>query len=413
MKKHYIGLDMLRGIGVFAVVNLHSALYYYGGLYDLDMSNPPPIVTVIGLFLMFAGLFAMISGMGHHIQFMRKSEAGTSVLKYKITSGLLILAIGYVYFIFTGPALINFADRSLDSSLLVEFISSGRLVGISMDRLLYVDSLIMIGSNIILGSLIASAIYKYIAKKKERANAFLGSALSLLVLSIIRIPLYDLYLQAIEKNNTLLVLALNWLVNKNNPILPFLAFGLLGMWLAELVSHRNKNIYKVGLPVATSLFLLGIFAYINLPDTMLERSIDLKWFSIMVAQMGLFTLMIILAMRVYDKVGVASPAKAGKRPGFLGRFINRFGVAGLTVFFLESILSSITFRIMRFINPAISLSMGQSLLFGFALAIFWGIFLMIWEKSNYKFGLEYFYVRALNKLGKSAKEDKLRGGVTS
>jgi len=69
MKKHYAGLDMLRGLGIFILLWMHTAFYYFDGLYDLDFNNPPPIVTLIGLMLMFAGIFAMLSGTAHTIQF--------------------------------------------------------------------------------------------------------------------------------------------------------------------------------------------------------------------------------------------------------------------------------------------------------------------------------------------------------
>ena len=62
MEKNWRGLDFLRGIGIFFLLVMHSAFYYFSGLWDLDLDNPPLIITVIGFLLMFAGLFAMISG---------------------------------------------------------------------------------------------------------------------------------------------------------------------------------------------------------------------------------------------------------------------------------------------------------------------------------------------------------------
>ena len=51
MKKHYRGIDVLRGLGIFSVLSLHTAFYYYDGIYDLDLSNPPLIITLIGAVL--------------------------------------------------------------------------------------------------------------------------------------------------------------------------------------------------------------------------------------------------------------------------------------------------------------------------------------------------------------------------
>lgn len=74
MRKNWEGLDVLRGIGIFVLLVMHSAFYYFDGLYDLDLNNPPLIVTLIGLMLMFAGVFAMISGLVHTHQFLRKRQ---------------------------------------------------------------------------------------------------------------------------------------------------------------------------------------------------------------------------------------------------------------------------------------------------------------------------------------------------
>ena len=121
MKRQYLGLDILRGLGVFIVVWLHSAFYYFDGLYDLDLNNPPMIVTLIGLLLMFAGLFAMVSGTAHTLQLYRKADSGyepKKILVFNSIGGLLILAIGYAYFIFTGAGLVHFETRSMNNSML-------------------------------------------------------------------------------------------------------------------------------------------------------------------------------------------------------------------------------------------------------------------------------------------------------
>ena len=99
MKKQYVGLDVLRGLGIFSVLILHTSFYYFDGIYDLDLSNPPLIITLIGFVLMFAGLFAMISGFVHTLQSYRKfKEKGMNlkhILKYSFMAGFYILIIAY------------------------------------------------------------------------------------------------------------------------------------------------------------------------------------------------------------------------------------------------------------------------------------------------------------------------------
>jgi hypothetical protein len=140
---------------------------------------------------------------------------------------------------------------------------------------------------------------------------------------------------------------------------------------------------------------------------MLERSIDFKWFAIMTAQLGLFMMLMLLVLRLFDfgkdKENILEHKKLTRFP----KFFYRFGVAGLTPFFLESLVSAIVFRKLSFFMPGLSFDIKESLIYGFCLAIMWGLLLMLWEKKEYKYGIEYFYVRILRKLGSSAKEEKL------
>ncbi len=409
MKKQYIGLDVLRGLGIFILVGLHSAFYYFDGLYDLDMENPPLIITLIGLLLMFAGMFALISGASHMIQFIgrtqRLKENTAQILQQFLVRGCMILAIAYTYFIFTGPGLVNFATRSSNNSILVDLIRYGLFKGFNFERLMYVDSLVMIGSNIILLGFFTALLYKVVKTTESKwfTRAYFIGGISVFVLSLLRIPLYSIYVKAVSESDYPIVFLLNWLVNKNNPILPYLAFGLLGMWFAAIISNYPWR--KVSITVfalSAGLFALGVALYINLPDTMLQRGIDLKWYSIMIAQLGLFMLMVLGALKLYD-----FRKKPNLKINGLSKFLYRFSSGGLSVFFVESVFSACVYRVISAFNPGIYFDILPALIYGFSLALFWGIMLMIWEKFGYKYGLEYFYGQIAASYGGSAKKDKL------
>ncbi|PKM84326.1 MAG: hypothetical protein CVU86_07780 [Firmicutes bacterium HGW-Firmicutes-11] len=417
MGKQLIGLDVLRGVGIFFVVALHSAFYYFGGLFQLDLNDPPVVVTVIGLLLMFAGLFAMISGLVHSLQFERRIELHNDPvksMKHQIKAGLFVLVLAYLYFIFTGPGLAQFETASFDNSILVELIQNGRFVGLSQERILYVDSLVMLGTNAILCGLIAFWFHRLFPDPKRRKTAYFALAIGLFLFSLLRLPLYEVYLEAVGEQNLGVILGLNFFVNKNNPILPFLAFGVYGMWMTlVMLASRESDSKKTSpgrtiVPVGAGLFLIGVLLYIFLPDTMLERSIDMKWYSIMLAQLGLFSLLTLLCIRLYeDKRLSRKPGKA--KIGGLGLFFYRFGIAGLTVFFFESVISGLVYRSLRLLWPELSFTIGQSLLYGLSIAILWGIFLILWEKSHYRYGIEYWYAWWIDRKSSSTKGAKLRG----
>lgn len=416
MRNRYYGLDFLRGIGIIVVIIFHSAFYHYHDLYEIDFNAPPVTVTIIGLLLMFAGMFGMLSGTAHTIQSIRKlgTEGFTpgDLLKYRLTSGGYILFIAYLYFLFTGPGLVNFAEKSMDRSLFVQMIQDGTSNGISIQRVLYIDSLVMIGTNIILLGIATYILIRLVARNgidsvnavTHLGKAFFWIGLIFFAISYIRIPLYDVYLDAIDRHQWGLALSLNWLVNKNNPIMPFFTFALLGGWLGCLL-YKSNIIYMAKRVVPAGLLLMaaGITAYINLPDTMLERSIDPKWYSIMTIQLGLFMLLILISLRVMD----FGKQSTGLRQGIIVKFITRFGVAGLTPFFLESVVSELVFQgLNRSLH--VTLNIGQALIYGTVMAILWGLLLIPWEKRSYRFSIEYFYGKLLKRLGGSEKERKLK-----
>ncbi|PKM63890.1 MAG: hypothetical protein CVU96_05580, partial [Firmicutes bacterium HGW-Firmicutes-20] len=76
-------------------------------------------------------------------------------------------------------------------------------------------------------------------------------------------------------------------------------------------------------------------------------------------------------------------------------------------FFIESVVSAAIASTMRIFIPSLAFDIPGSLTFGLILALLWGVALIVWEKSGYKFGIEYFYTRVLKKVGDSAKADKL------
>jgi hypothetical protein len=399
MKSYYRGLDFLRGLGVFFVIILHTGFYFYDGLYDLDLNHPSLLITIIGFLLMFAGLFAMISGVSHSLSFF-KHHKEPSRIKYMLLYGGLMLIVAYLYFLFTGPGIVLFESRSMDESLIVSLIGSGRIQNLTIERIFYVDSLVMISLNIILLSLLFHIIRRFL-DYPQLPKYILITATLFMGLSYLRIPLYTIYINAVQDQQWLVMIILNWLVAKNNPIFPFYAFALFGVWIALLLKNNNTHkTIKWMLFVGLFYLLIGITGYILAPETMLERAIDPTWYFIMVTQIGIFILFILIAFLVFDFNHF--------KDNFITRFISRFGVAGLSVFFIESVVSVLIYQIIRaFVD--ISLNIPFALCYGLVLALLWGIFLKYWEKKHYVYGIEHWISRILSRYGNSSKSRKLNG----
>lgn len=402
MKKHYKSFDFLRGLGVFFVLILHTAFYFYHDIYDVDLNNPSPIITIIGFLLMFAGLFAMVSGASYTIQYFDAydQQQTSKRLKHMMISGLALFVIAYLYFVFTGPGIIHFDERMMDESLFVSLINQGHFQPLTLERLFYVDSLVMLSLNILLLALFFKLTIKMM-KKHYFQTFVLAFAIIFLILSYVRIPLYLVYLDAVDQQKMGMMILLNWFVAKNNPIFPFFAFALFGVWIACLIrQHTIKYFTRAVLLTGSLILLIGVIGYILAPETMLERAIDPTWYFIMVIQIGLFMLMILGAYHAFDK--------NDKKLNIVARFISRFGVAGLTPFFFEQIISALVFLVLSqfFI---LEFNIPGAIVYGFVLALAWGGFLIIWERKKYRYGLEWMIGKMVSTASPSSKLQKMEG----
>ncbi len=415
MKRTLEGLDLLRGIGIFGVIALHGAFYHFPGLYALDLTNPPPVVTAIGFLLMFAGLFGLLSGLVHGLSHLRRAADPDfrpgRALGRGLAAGGFFLVVAYAYFNLTGPGLVHLSEGYMDESVLVHLVRTGTLAAPSLDRLLYVDALVMIGVNLILLSLFWAAYGKLAPRLPAGLRAHVPgiAGLAVLLLSLLRLPLYPVYLDAVAAKDWPLAFALNWLVNKNNPVLPYLAFGLLGAWCAALLASPGGfvRLRRWVLPAGSVLLAAGVALYVLLPESMLQRAIDGQWYAIMVLQSGLFLLVVLAFLRAVDFHRDGSDKTTATPAAPLARYLRRFGVAGLTAFFLESVLSEAVYGILARVFPGFSPGLSGALLFGLCLAVAWGFLLIPWARTGYRFGIERAYAAAMRPFGGSRKADKL------
>lgn len=403
--KRYAGLDILRGAGIMGVVFLHSALYHYANLRSIDFNDPPAIVVAIGLLLMWAGLFAIVSGAVHAVQSARRLGQGMAirdVVSGQVVNGAAILVLAYVYFPLLGPALLDRVTWDHDLSVVQNLLVRGEFSPPSVERLLYIDALVMIGMNVIVCALVLAAVWRLDPSRNLRAVSLVLAALGTLILgaSYARIWLYPVVEQAIAARDWPVVLSLNWLANKNNPLLPFAGFGIFGTLLGVRLAFApdfSRAWRPVGVMAAVWL-VVGVVAYFLLPPTMLERAVDPMWFTIMVAQVGLFLLLAIAAVAVFDEV---APEKAAARVR-AASFVRRFGVAGLSVFVLETPVSQVAANVLTMMRPGWNDSMGATLLFAAVMVGLWGVLLAAWEKVGYAFSVEWLLVRVMRRWGKES-----------
>jgi len=402
----YRSLDLLRGLGVALMVFLHGTLYQYGGLGEMDFTSPPVIVVVVGFLLMWAPLFAVVSGAAHGVRTLERYAQGVgpgTVLGWSLMNGALMIVFGVAYFAFFGPAILDLAGGRHDYSMLVGALRTGTLQLPSVERLLYMNTLHMIG----FGTLLAAPLFALAARgatgpsaggapRTRRRMAF--AACAVLGISWLRIPLFPVFQEALAEGRYFAAMGLSWLVSKNDPMLPSLGFVLLGAMIGTGFVTPARRPWAM--PAGLGLLLLagGIAGWAVGPDSMLERSIDWTWYSINLIQAGVLVAAVPAVASWIDAPGRPAVGSTGSGP--VGRTLRRFGTMGLSVLFAETLLAELLSLALRAVLPEWNRTMAAALAFGATSVAVWAVALALWERRGYPLSVERLWVGMLRALGK-------------
>lgn len=398
--RRYRSLELLRGFGVVLMVFLHGAVYQYAGLFQIDFSHPPMIVTIIGFLLMWSGLFAMLSGATHVIRMSERLERGIAtrvVLRWELISAAGFLVLGLLYFTLVGPSILDFSERARENSLAVGFIRDGSLEIPGLSRWIYMNTLFMIGfSTLVAGPLFLRLIRERDPHSTRERRIVALAALLVFAVSWLRIPLFPVFEQAQAERNYAFVIGTFWLLNKHDPLWPALGFTLCGtLFGLTLLSPPRPSRMALPLSVGVLLLAAGVSASLFAPDTMLQRSIDWTWYAMMLTQGGVIIIGLAAAHRWLDRYG-----DGNGMDGLVARTLTRFSRASLTVLFGETVIAESASRIMSAVAPGWNLSLFAALVFGVASATAWAVILGIWERSDYRYSVEWAWVRILGRLGR-------------
>lgn len=394
--KRLVSLDVIRGIGILAVVFLHSATFSFQGITALDWDDPPLLIQVIGFLLMWAGLFAIVSSAAYAYSTALRMESGEmhsqQLLRSFWVAGGFLLVLHYVYFIVLAPKLLDVVGGNHQYALLPGWIANGHFPTIYAERMFYSTTLSMIAWNLLLiGPLLWALLGKGGRARIKRNGALLGGlGTAIMLLSLVRIPLYPWAEQAIERGNILGAILFGFLVGKNNPILPYLGFGLFGTWLG-LVLGRSQGPRRALGPfvlIGALWLVVGLVGLFALPTTMLEREVDLYWYFIMLFQLGLFLLIVAAALSVLDF--------RKDRPLALTRMlkpIRRLGTVSLSIFLGETVLSQLLVKLVDALFRGWNLNIGPCLAFGALNTLLWVGIVALWARFDFRYSMEWLTVR--------------------
>ncbi len=396
MNKRIDSLDFLRGISLILVIFFHASVYNFANIHKIDFSNPPIIVVLISFLVLWGGLLIFYSGIVNTIMLSGRIEklGNLKHAKFLFFAGGIYIIIHYILNIFLGRWNIDFINNQPDMTVVASSIRNMHLTFPQITKFFEGSSISTIGLNLIIITLLLFFLMRNKGFEKEKRNYWvLGtSGFVIMLFSFTRIYLYGIVDKSIQAKNYLLATLLGFTIANPYPLLPYLAYGLFASIIGLMIYKKRKNlIKKIIIPIGLFFFIYGLVGCLNFPKTISKA--DYFWYFKTHLELGVFILIIIFFLLIFEfrnKKIINIP------------FIKWFSRISLTVYLFETLLSEIFGKILSYLMPSWNQTVNGCLIFGVLNIMIWILILWIWQKNNFKFSLEYWWVEILRKLGKKS-----------
>ena len=387
--KRIESFDFLRGILLIFVIFFHASVFNYANIHKIDFSNPPILVVIISFLTLWGGMIIFYSGIINTLMALRRNNK--FYLKFLVYAGIIYLFISYILNIFLGRWTNDFINNKPDLTMVANLIRTSQLQFPHISKWFEGSSLMIIGINLILLSLLLRLWLKKGSMDYKKQYLVLSiSGFVIMFISFIRIYLYPLIEQSIKQHNYVLATILSYAVANPYPLLPYLAYGLFASMMGLIIyQERFDLIKKIMIPIASFFCLFGFVGMSQFEKTISKA--DYFWYFKTQFELGVFIFIAIFITYLY----------LVKHKEFKwARFIKNFSTVSLTIYLLEVALSELLGKVLLSLLPMWNQTINGCLLFGFVNVMIWGLILMIWHKFNFKYSLEYFWVLFFSKIGK-------------
>jgi surface polysaccharide O-acyltransferase-like enzyme len=392
--KRIESLDVLRGMALILIILFHSSIYNFANIHKLDFSNPPVIVILMSFMALWGGIFIIYSMVINTIMLLGRSRevVDKKVFIYPIIAGFIYLFLHYILNIFLGRWNTDFVNNKPDLTVVAGSLRDMHFTFPHIAKFFEGSSLSTIAFNLIILSFILYLILRKNGIEKETRNyLILGiSGTLIMILSFVRVPLFHLFTQALEHKNYLVAAFFSFTIANPYPLLPYLAYGFFGIMIGVMIYLKRHKLLKIVImPLGFFFLFFGLSGMMNF-----EKSIsapDYFWYSKTNFELGVFLLIFAFII----------PGSKPESKAFHSLTIVKwFSRVSLTIYLLETFTSEILRIICLSIQPSWNQTINGCLLFGGLNIILWIILLFFWSKVNFKFSLEYFWVRFFNRIGK-------------
>ena len=188
-------------------------------------------------------------------------------------------------------------------------------------------------------------------------------------------------------------LLLGFLIGDSYPFFPYAGFAFYGMIFGVAYYHQidRKKVAKIGGAVGGVFLILGIILLIILghPDiTEVFQTLSIQW---NLSQIGSMILVMTLLYWAHFDTKMSKIKRI-----FRSRFVRRFGLQTLTVFFLEPIVgTSIKVYVLDKLFPGWSIHLALAFVYGLSLIFLWFLILRGWEEIGFIGSLEWITAKVL------------------
>jgi len=388
-------LDLLRGIALIFIIFFHTSVYNFANINKIDFSNPPILIVLISFLILWGGLIIIYSGFTNTLMLAGRLGGGKEFGPFGllIIAGFIYIAVHYLLILVLGRWSVDFVNNQPNLTAVAATIRSGSISFPSLSKLYDGTSLSTIAINLIFVSLINFALLRKggIVKEARNYSILLIGGFLIMILSFLRIDLYPLFQDAITRENGWAVGGSFFLANPY-PLIPYLAYSLFGSAAALMVyNNRRKLIARVLIPTGILFLLYGLTGAMRYDKTI--STPDFFWYFKTQFELGIFLLLFCVFLLAFRKPNRLS----AKIPVILW-----FSRLSLTIYLLETLVSELLGKAGHLLFSGWNQTINGCLLFGAINVAIWAGILFFWRKIDFRYSLEYFWVKGFSKLGKES-----------
>lgn len=427
INKRLLYLDVFRGFIALFIIVTHAFSHLILWDYSIIQLNEFPIwmVVILSPIILIstcAPVFPLISStalgyklksilnsnhrikslkttQNHSNSYLTQTNSQISLKNTFLFSGinyLLLLGISFIH-----VSLFHYGmhwNGSIQRTLITGSLETEHFMLTDVQVLFQTDAIGLIAVNGLICLVTLTLLWRNKGYLKTKRNLIILTCIAIGWFCIspwLHSHLDSFFFTALDEKKYIIALCLKFIIGPPNSTFPNVAYGFLGLIFGiSMAEKKNKRFFRIIGFVIGPIIMLGtgiyIFIYgLNLTPDALGYFVPLE---IQILDIGYILFIQAIFIELFEFYGSNNLKKLIKKTKFLGRF----GIITMTIYIFESIICVINLKwyvpLWNLIPEFPGHRFIQLFLFvGMQIFIWWGISIT-WEKSQYKFSLEWILI---------------------